>query len=84
MLDPKQIGPHTFKAAQWATDLSYDDIPSDVIAFAKRSILDGFGCSVRGTLMQAGRFILKYGGTLCGSFAGSQAAESTIYSSGTS
>ena len=60
MLDPKQIGPHTFKAAQWATDLSYDDIPSDVIAFAKRSILDGFGCSVRGTLMQAGRFILKY------------------------
>ena len=64
MLDPEKIGPHTLKAAQWAADLSFEDIPADVIAFAKRSVLDGFGCSVRGTLMEAGQFILNYVGNI--------------------
>ncbi|MGY9107825.1 MAG: MmgE/PrpD family protein, partial [Alphaproteobacteria bacterium] len=74
MLDPEKIGPHTLKAAQWAADLSFEDIPTEVITFAKRSILDGMGCSVRGTLMEAGRFILSYVGNIAG-----EAPEASIW-----
>ena len=74
MLDPEKIGPHTLKVAQWAADLTFEDIPTEVIAFAKRSILDGMGCSVRGTLMEAGRFILSFVGNISG-----EAPEASIW-----
>ncbi|MDA0656422.1 MAG: MmgE/PrpD family protein [Proteobacteria bacterium] len=63
MLDADKIGPHTLKAASFASKLAFHDIPGDVIHFAKRSILDGIGCAVRGTMMEAGRFILDYADT---------------------
>ena len=60
MVDAKTAGPVTLKAAHWSAGLRYDDLPDDVIAFAKRSILDGIGCAIRGLSMEAGRLILDY------------------------
>ncbi len=60
MLDENVVGPVTLKVARWAAGLRYENIPQDVIAFAKRSILDGIGCAIRGLTMHAGDLILKY------------------------
>src|SRR5260370_6999597 len=36
------------RLAQYATGLSYEDLPEDVIRIAKRTILDTFGCAFGG------------------------------------
>ena len=38
----------THTLADFATRLRYEDLPADVIAMAKRCILDSFGCGVFG------------------------------------
>jgi aconitate decarboxylase len=76
-MDPEKVGPHTLKAAQFAADLVYEDIPEDVLHFAKRSILDGIGCAVRGTMMEAGQRILEYVAA-----CGSDGDEATIWGTG--
>ena len=53
MVDAKTAGPVTLKAAEWSAGLRYDDLPADVIAYAKRSILDGIACAIRGLSMEA-------------------------------
>jgi 2-methylcitrate dehydratase PrpD len=60
MVDVETVGPVTYKAAEWSAELRYDDLPADVIAFAKRSMLDGIGCAIRGLNMEAGRLMLEY------------------------
>ena len=77
MLDEKLVGPVTAKAARWVAGLRYEDIPDDVIEFAKRSILDGIGCAVRGLGMEAGALILTYAEGL-----GNGAPEAAIWGSG--
>ena len=64
MLDEEIVGPVTARVAEWAAGLVYDDIPSDVIEFTKRSILDGIGCAVRGLELETGALILEYAGGL--------------------
>ncbi|MEL0108174.1 MAG: MmgE/PrpD family protein [Rhodospirillaceae bacterium] len=77
MVDAHTAGPITFKAAEWSVGLSYDSIPDDVVVFAKRSILDGIGCAIRGLAMEAGGLISNY-------VHGAEAlqAEATIWGSG--
>jgi 2-methylcitrate dehydratase PrpD len=45
--DATQVGP-TQALAEFASGLTYDDLPEEVIAMAKRCILDSFGCGVFG------------------------------------
>jgi len=46
--------------ANFIVDTSYEQIPSDVIKLAKRSILDGLGCMLAGTNEAAGRIVTQY------------------------
>ena len=64
MLDEEIVGPVTSRVAEWAAGLVYDDIPSDVIEFTKRSILDGIGSAVRGLEFETGALILVYASDL--------------------
>ena len=64
MLDEEIVGPVTSRVAEWAASLVYDDIPSDVIEFTKRSILDGIGSAVRGLEFETGALILEYASDL--------------------
>ena len=38
-----EVGTHTFRLAEWAAQLRYDDIPPAVLARAKLLVLDGIG-----------------------------------------
>ncbi len=40
--------------AQFVLDTKYDDIPPEVIALGKKSILDGFGLALAGSLAESG------------------------------
>lgn len=64
MLDEEIVGPFTARVAEWAAGLAYGDIPSDVVEFTKRSILDGIGCAVRGLEFETGALILDYARSL--------------------
>ncbi|MYF06343.1 MAG: MmgE/PrpD family protein, partial [Rhodospirillaceae bacterium] len=64
MLDEEIVGPVTARVATWAAGLAYGDIPSDVVEFTKRSILDGIGCAVRGLEFETGALILDYARSL--------------------
>ena len=77
MVDAKTAGPVTLKAAEWSAGLRYDDLPADVIAYAKRSILDGIACAIRGLSMEAGRLILEYANAVK-----DERAEATIWGTG--
>lgn len=46
--------------AQFALKLKYEDIPSDVIALGKKSILDGFGLALAGSVADSGPLSRKY------------------------
>jgi aconitate decarboxylase len=59
-MDAEKVGPYTLKAATFAANLEFSDIPEAVIHCAKRSILDGLGCAVRGTMMETGGLVLDY------------------------
>ena len=50
---PEWVGAHTLRKAQFAADRTYEDMPQNVLHFVKRSIFDGIGCAVSGTVMGA-------------------------------
>jgi 2-methylcitrate dehydratase PrpD len=46
--------------AEFALKLKYEDIPAEVIALGKKSILDGFGLALAGSVAQSGPLSRKY------------------------
>ena len=50
----------THEVADFALSASLDSIPSDVINLAKKSILDGFGLALSGSVAASGNIVQKY------------------------
>jgi 2-methylcitrate dehydratase PrpD len=46
--------------AQFVLNTKYENIPSDVLAFGKKSILDGFGLAFAGSVAESGPISRKY------------------------
>src|SRR5437588_7454001 len=46
--------------AQFVLNTRYEDIPSDVLALGKKSILDGFGLALAGSVAESGPISRKY------------------------
>ncbi len=46
--------------AEFVLDLKYEDIPADVVSLAKKSILDGFGLALAGSMADSGSISRKY------------------------
>jgi len=46
--------------AQFVMNTRYEDIPSDVLALGKKSILDGFGLALAGSVAESGPISRKY------------------------
>src|SRR5579864_1437079 len=50
--------------SEFIVNMKYEDIPADVIALGKKTILDGFGLALAGSVSTAGPHIRKYVETL--------------------
>src|SRR5713226_4008507 len=55
-----QVSGLTRYVAEFVLKLKYEDIPSEVIALAKKSILDGFGLALAGSASELGVLSRKY------------------------
>ena len=49
----------TQKLAQWLADLRFEDLPSNVVDFTKRFILDDLGCMLGGALQLGNKALLR-------------------------
>jgi|GEM_PF-1862620 len=49
----------TKKLAQWLAELSYEDLPEEVVNFTKRFIFDDVGCMLGGALQLGNKSILR-------------------------
>lgn len=47
-------------AAEFVLNLKYEDIPAEVVSLGKKSILDGFGLALAGSMAQSGAISRKY------------------------
>ena len=74
---PEQDSDLTRYAAEFALRLKYEDIPAEIVSLGKKSILDGFGLALAGSMAQSGAISRKY----VGSFGASQEASTLIGSS---
>src|SRR5712675_84200 len=74
---PAQDSDLTRYAAEFALKLKYEDIPAEIVSLGKKSILDGFGLALAGSMAQSGAISRKY----VGSFGASQEASTLIGSS---
>jgi 2-methylcitrate dehydratase PrpD len=52
----------TRHVAEFVLNLKYEDIPPDVVSLGKKSILDGFGLALAGSMSEAGAISRKYAG----------------------
>src|SRR5438105_2610347 len=50
----------TREVVQFVIDAKYEDIPAQVIALGKKSILDGLGLALAGSVQQTGLITQKY------------------------
>jgi len=66
----------TRRLARFAVELSYNDLPSEVVKQSKICILDAIGSSLLGSTMPWGKIMLEYVKTLGGK------SESTLIGSG--
>lgn len=48
--------------AEFVLNLKYEDVPADVISLGKKSILDGFGLALAGSMADSGPISRKYAG----------------------
>jgi 2-methylcitrate dehydratase PrpD len=46
--------------AEFVLNLKYEDIPADVVSMGKKSILDGFGLALAGSMAESGSISRKY------------------------
>src|SRR5882672_2461815 len=74
---PAQDSDLTRYAAEFALRLKYEDIPAEIVSMGKKSILDGFGLALAGSMAQSGAISRKY----VASFGASQEASTLIGSS---
>lgn len=58
----EKAGPVTLEVARWAARLKYNDIPREVVAYAKMLLLDGIGCTILGSRRQAGKHLFDFVG----------------------
>jgi len=63
--------------AEFVLNLKYEDIPADVVALGKKSILDGFGLALAGSMAESGPISRKY----AEAFGGSRESSTLIGSS---
>ncbi len=54
----------TQEVASFIRETSYEDIPEDVIELAKKSILDGLGLALSGSVAESGKIVKNYLGSL--------------------
>src|SRR6267142_2450430 len=57
--------------AEWLVKTNFDSIPSDVIELGKKSILDGFGLALSGSVADTGKLTQRYLSSL--NFSGGEA-----------
>jgi len=55
-----QVSGLTRYVAEFVLKLKYEDIPSEIVALAKKSILDGFGLALAGSASELGTLSRKY------------------------
>src|ERR1700730_10099895 len=60
--------------ADFIVNTKYDDIPQDVLALGRKSILDGFGLALSGSVSEMGPLVRRYIGT----FTSSEGASTVI------
>src|SRR6266478_8617618 len=57
---PAQESDLTRYAAEFVLKLKYEDIPAEIVSLGKKSILDGFGLALAGSMAQSGAISRKY------------------------
>lgn len=50
----------TREVAEFVLDTRYEDLPDELIALGKKSILDGFGLALSGSVAESGRIVQDY------------------------
>jgi 2-methylcitrate dehydratase PrpD len=71
--DPKSPAATSY-VADFILGTHYNDIPGEVLDLAKRSILDGLGLALAGSVAETGRLVREYLTTTGGTSAGPKAA----------
>lgn len=61
----------TAEVAAFVLDTAFASIPDDVVELAKKSILDGFGLALSGSVAQSGRFVQQHLSDVAGAGAAS-------------
>jgi 2-methylcitrate dehydratase PrpD len=56
----------TAELARFVADTRYEDVPADVIELGRKSILDGLGLALAGSVAESGHIVERYLGTLTG------------------
>ncbi len=51
----------TKEIAEWVCNTSYEDIPSEVVSYAKSLALSHLGMTLSGSTMPFGKIAIKYG-----------------------
>ena len=74
---PAQESDLTRYAAEFVLNLKYEDIPPEIVSLGKKSILDGFGLALAGSMAQSGAISREY----VESFGASQQTSTLIGSS---
>ena len=72
--DKDKVGLVTSSVAEWATKLRYEDIPPEVVQYAKLLLLDGIGCTIFGSTKEAATLLVGYADAL-----GESKPEATIW-----
>src|SRR5262245_947167 len=55
--------------SEFIVNTRYEDIPQDVLNLGRKSILDGFGLALAGSVSEMGPLVRRYVGTFAGSDA---------------
>jgi len=74
---PAEYSGLTKYVAEFVRNLKYEDIPTDVVVLGKKSILDGFGLALAGSMAESGPISRKY----VEAFGGSRESSTLIGSS---
>jgi 2-methylcitrate dehydratase PrpD len=75
-----RIEPVTDYVARFIANTRYEDIPEDVLDLARKSILDGLGLALCGSVAKSGEIVRQYIKTL--GFGGGAADSATVIGSG--
>ena len=63
-IDPDKGRDLTEHVARFVIETDYDDLPEEVVELGKKSILDGFGLALSGSVAKSGALVRDYLGSL--------------------